>query len=91
MSSTEVENEATSATPAAATGDLKLEVVVIPVADVDRAKEFYAGLGWRLDADFAVRQRLPGRPVHAAGLARARSSSARTSPRPRPARPRACT
>jgi catechol 2,3-dioxygenase-like lactoylglutathione lyase family enzyme len=32
--------------------DLKLEVVVIPVADADRAKEFYAGLGWRLDADF---------------------------------------
>ncbi len=33
--------------------DLKLEAVVIPVADVDRAKAFYAGLGWRLDADFA--------------------------------------
>jgi catechol 2,3-dioxygenase-like lactoylglutathione lyase family enzyme len=33
--------------------DLKLEVVVIPVSDVDRAKEFYAPLGWRLDADFS--------------------------------------
>ncbi len=33
--------------------DLKLEIVVIPVSDVDRAKQFYAGLGWRLDADFA--------------------------------------
>jgi catechol 2,3-dioxygenase-like lactoylglutathione lyase family enzyme len=32
--------------------DLKLEVVVIPVADADRSKEFYARLGWRLDADF---------------------------------------
>jgi catechol 2,3-dioxygenase-like lactoylglutathione lyase family enzyme len=32
--------------------DLKLEVVVIPVSDVDRAKEFYGTLGWRLDADF---------------------------------------
>ena len=32
--------------------DTKLEVVVIPVSDVGRAKEFYAGLGWRLDADF---------------------------------------
>ncbi|GLS29207.1 hypothetical protein SAMN04488498_1136 [Mesorhizobium albiziae] len=32
--------------------DLKLEVVIIPVADVDRAKKFYGGLGWRLDADF---------------------------------------
>ena len=33
--------------------DMKLEVVVIPVADVDRAKNFYVGLGWRLDADVA--------------------------------------
>src|SRR5262245_53225915 len=33
--------------------DLKLEVVVIPVSDVDRAKKFYGNLGWRLDADFA--------------------------------------
>ncbi|TDD59621.1 glyoxalase [Kribbella antibiotica] len=33
--------------------DLKLEAVVVPVADVDRAKVFYGGLGWRLDADFA--------------------------------------
>src|SRR5450432_3385040 len=32
--------------------DLKLEAIVIPVADADRAKEFYTGLGWRLDADF---------------------------------------
>ena len=31
---------------------MKLEVVVIPVSDVDRAKEFYTKLGWRLDADF---------------------------------------
>jgi len=35
-----------------ATIDLKLEVVVIPVSDVDRAKEFYTKIGWRLDADF---------------------------------------
>ena len=34
--------------------DMKLEVVVIPVSDVDRAKQFYESLGWRLDADFAV-------------------------------------
>ncbi|MEU1623350.1 VOC family protein [Streptomyces sp. NPDC008238] len=31
--------------------DMKLEVVVVPVADVDRAEDFYVGLGWRLDAD----------------------------------------
>jgi catechol 2,3-dioxygenase-like lactoylglutathione lyase family enzyme len=42
----------TAGTAREGTADLKLEVVVIPVADVDRAKEFYAGLGWRLDADF---------------------------------------
>ena len=33
--------------------DMKFEIVVIPVSDVDRAKEFYGRLGWRLDADFA--------------------------------------
>ena len=32
--------------------DMKLEVAVLPVADVDRAKDFYQGLGWREDADF---------------------------------------
>jgi catechol 2,3-dioxygenase-like lactoylglutathione lyase family enzyme len=44
--------EASNADATAGTVDLKLEVVVIPVADVDRSKEFYGGLGWRLDADF---------------------------------------
>lgn len=34
--------------------DMKLEVVVVPVADVDRAKDFYTALGWRLDADIAT-------------------------------------
>ena len=52
MSSTETTAERATAIPAAATADLKLEVVVLPVADVERAKRFYAGLGWRLDADF---------------------------------------
>ena len=33
--------------------DMKLEVITIPVSDVDRAKKFYGGLGWRLDADFS--------------------------------------
>src|SRR5580765_1761607 len=45
-------NDAPSGTKVA-TVDRKLEVVIIPVSDVDRAKEFYAKLGWRLDADFA--------------------------------------
>ena len=34
--------------------DMKLEIVVVPVSDVDRAKDFYTGLGWRLDADVAT-------------------------------------
>jgi catechol 2,3-dioxygenase-like lactoylglutathione lyase family enzyme len=34
------------------TNDMKFEIVVIPVSDVDRAKEFYGRLGWRLDADY---------------------------------------
>lgn len=34
--------------------DMKLEVIVVPVSDVDRAIEFYKGLGWRLDADFVA-------------------------------------
>ena len=38
--------------PGAATVDLKLEALVIPVSDVDRAKKFYENFGWRLDADF---------------------------------------
>lgn len=52
MSTTEVHR--TDASPEARAGniDMKLEVVLIPVSDVDRAKEFYGGLGWRLDADF---------------------------------------
>jgi catechol 2,3-dioxygenase-like lactoylglutathione lyase family enzyme len=53
MSSTQVGNERATQIPTAATVDLKLEVVVIPVSDVDRAKRFYESLGWRLDADFA--------------------------------------
>jgi catechol 2,3-dioxygenase-like lactoylglutathione lyase family enzyme len=38
--------------PKAAPIDMKFEIVVIPVSDVDRAKQFYAALGWRLDADY---------------------------------------
>ena len=54
MSSTQVRSETAIETPRARTVDMKLEVVVIPVSDVDRAKEFYGSLGWRLDADFAA-------------------------------------
>src|SRR5690242_16386040 len=42
--------------PAPGTVDYKLEVLTIPVSDVDRAKAFYASLGWREDADFPIRE-----------------------------------
>src|SRR3712207_6233635 len=54
MSSTQVRSDTAAESPRAQTVDMKLEVVVIPVSDVDRAKRFYGGLGWRLDADFAA-------------------------------------
>ena len=54
MSSTQVRSKTATHKPRARTIDMKLEAVVIPVADVDRAKTFYGGLGWRLDADFIV-------------------------------------
>ena len=54
MSSTQVRSETAIETPRARTIEMKLEVVVIPVSDVDRAKSFYGDLGWRLDADFAT-------------------------------------
>ena len=54
MNSTQVRSETAIETPRARRVDMKLEAVVIPVADVDRAKRFYGDLGWRLDADFVV-------------------------------------
>jgi catechol 2,3-dioxygenase-like lactoylglutathione lyase family enzyme len=51
MNTHEVRKEGTG-NKSVTTVDMKLEVVVIPVAEVDRAKKFYGGLGWRLDADF---------------------------------------
>jgi len=48
---TQLEEQQITGTKSSAT-DMKLEVAVIPVSDVDRAKEFYGKLGWRLDADF---------------------------------------
>ena len=53
MATIEIEREAATKPSKSRGVDLKLEVVVIPVSDVDRAKAFYARLGWRLDADFS--------------------------------------
>jgi catechol 2,3-dioxygenase-like lactoylglutathione lyase family enzyme len=53
MSSTDVTAESAAAAAPVKAGEMKLEVVVIPVTDVDRAKTFYESLGWRLDIDLA--------------------------------------
>jgi catechol 2,3-dioxygenase-like lactoylglutathione lyase family enzyme len=50
----ETSSESAAGIPPVNAGEVKLEVVVLPVSDVDRAKGFYEGLGWRLDADLAV-------------------------------------
>jgi len=54
MTDTGTISEAQAAGAASDAVDMKLEVVVLPVADVDRAKAFYASLEWRLDADFTA-------------------------------------
>jgi catechol 2,3-dioxygenase-like lactoylglutathione lyase family enzyme len=53
MSTNEVRSDQAPSDTRAGQVDLRFEAVVIPVSDVDRAKAFYGGLGWRLDADFA--------------------------------------
>ena len=53
MSSIHVSSESAAGAPPVKAGEFKLEVVVVPVSDVDRAKDFYVSLGWRLDADIA--------------------------------------
>jgi catechol 2,3-dioxygenase-like lactoylglutathione lyase family enzyme len=81
MSSSESSIEA----PGAEAVEMKLEVVVVPVSDVDRAKAFYQGIGWRLDADFVsgedfrvVQVTPPGSPssiIFGAGITSAQPGS----------------
>jgi predicted enzyme related to lactoylglutathione lyase len=54
MSSVDVSKDSVAGSPPVKAGEMRLEVVVVPVSDVDRAKAFYESLGWRLDADFTV-------------------------------------
>ena len=53
MGTAEVRSDGATSDASAGRVDMKLEVVTIPVSDLDRAKEFYGRLGWRLDGDFA--------------------------------------
>ena len=68
MSTASESSETSAQTPQPGTIEMKLEVVSIPVSDVDRAKAFYASLGWRLDADFEL-----GRDVRAVQFTPTRS------------------
>jgi catechol 2,3-dioxygenase-like lactoylglutathione lyase family enzyme len=54
MTTTQVSGERASEAPSTGVVDMKLEVVTVPVSDVDRAKDFYESLGWRLDIDLVV-------------------------------------
>ncbi len=86
MSATQVHNAGRDAVVGKV--DMKLEVQIVPVSDVDRSKEFYQRLGWRLDDDAAPL------PAFASSSSRPpvlgpRSRSARDSRRPRLARPKA--
>ena len=56
MSDINVRSDTSTQTPGATATAMRLEVVVVPVSDVDRAKRFYQALGWRLDADFTSGQ-----------------------------------
>jgi hypothetical protein len=76
MSTKPVRTNDPTSDPSVAAVAMKFEIVVIPVSDVDRAKEFYAKLGWRLDADYDN-----GKDFRVIQF---------TPPR-RPAPPRACT
>jgi catechol 2,3-dioxygenase-like lactoylglutathione lyase family enzyme len=53
MSSTDASTDTSTEVSEVGTIDMKLEVVTLPVSDVDRAKSFYQSLGWRLDVDLA--------------------------------------
>jgi catechol 2,3-dioxygenase-like lactoylglutathione lyase family enzyme len=58
MSSTDASAAAAAEAQGTGTIDMKLEVITIPVSDVDRAKSFYENLGWRLDADFELSEEI---------------------------------
>ena len=57
MSSVQATSETATGSPPVKAGEVRLEVVVLPVSDVDRAKGFYESLGWRLDAEATVEER----------------------------------
>ena len=89
MNSTTTSTETSVENPELGTVDMKLENQVIAVSDVDQSKEFYKGLGWRLDDDVA-----PMEGLRIVQFTPPRSGTSVTfgqgSRAPRPARPRQC-
>ena len=85
MSATDVHD--TSRDASVGRVDMKLEVMIIPVSDVDRSKEFYERLGWNLDRDIAPMRAFASSSSHPRARG-PRSRSARDSRRLRQARPR---
>jgi catechol 2,3-dioxygenase-like lactoylglutathione lyase family enzyme len=60
MADPQASSDTATAAPGAEPVPLRLEVVTVPVADVDRSKRFYQSLGWRLDADFSAGEEVRG-------------------------------
>jgi hypothetical protein len=89
MSSIDATADTATKTRAAGTYDMKLEVVSLPVSDVDRAKSFYERLGWRCDTDIVV-----GEAFRAVQLTPPHSACSiafgKASPRVNPARSSGC-
>jgi catechol 2,3-dioxygenase-like lactoylglutathione lyase family enzyme len=58
MNTTELDTATATQVPETRSSDLKLEVVILPVSDAERTKQFFASLGWREDADFVLTEHL---------------------------------
>jgi hypothetical protein len=82
MSTNAVRGKDAASKVSVAAVDMKFEIVVVPVADVDRAKEFYAKLGWRLDADYDS-----GKDFRVIQFTAPRGCPVASTPQPRPSRP----
>ena len=68
MSTTQISEKSATEAPSAGTVETKLEVVILPVSDVERSKRFYMSLGWRLDADFTTGDDWRARAADTSGL-----------------------
>ncbi len=91
MSSVDVSSDNATGSPPVKPGEMRLEVVVVPVSDVDRAKALLRVAGLAARRRPRRGRRLPGGAAHAPGLRLLDHLRRRASRRPRPARPRVCS